>query len=176
MQNWLLNLWLNPQSSRYKVVQWLNQHLILGLSAICLIFIGLPLIYWGIIEMEYQHQSESLSELQQHIAQQQRLFLSLKQQANKASQFSQQIPEINQQIKQKIAAQRAQIAQLQWHIEQQQLTLVVHQKTDALLALIAELQKIPRLQFQDLTLSKLHRQRLVELHARLQITTQSKGE
>lgn len=170
MQQRLLSLYLKPNHWGYYLLEtarchWLTISIAL-LAVICL--------YPAILNLQairtHQHLAQEIQHKQADLQQQNRLLASLQQRQQEKAQQDGQLATLNQQIKNLVDQEHAIIDTIQWRFDNgKQIELILHQRSDKIFRLIEQLSTISSLQFKELSLLKLNRQKLLQLNAEISV-------
>ncbi|MGX2975177.1 hypothetical protein ACWIUH_09105 [Ursidibacter arcticus] len=169
MKNWLINIYLQPHHYLYSCFHFIQTRLIYCLIVIFMLLTLIPTLFYCFTQSENNLKEDQKSALIQDLTQQTKLLNTLSQRSNR-SHFKDNISNINQAIKQIFSEHKIKIEQLQWNIDEKQIVITAHHQAIPLGSVLPHLQKIPNLAYKEISLSKIHRQNLVQLYAILQIT------
>lgn len=169
MIDYLSGYYQQPQSTFFRLGQGMIRHFYVILCLLGAVFMAYPLVvlsYYALPSAAEMH----LPNLYEKLAHQQKILAALREKQTRLAN-SQNLAELNQQIKHILHHHQIQSERLQWQLESSRtLSLSATQSSEKILNTLAELNHIPHLSFVEVTLTKLHRERLVELNALLQIT------
>lgn len=166
MKNWILNSYLAPESQSYLFFYWLNRYLIGWLFSIFFLIISYPLYQYGSYAWQISQQQYKQTELTEKLKQQTKLLASLKQLQQHQQHENHSFNQVNNQIQHLLQQNQLKTEQLQWQLDQENnLYLTLNHHSQMLFYLLQELNKIEHLYAKEITLTKLHQQRLVQLNA-----------
>ncbi|MGY4679492.1 hypothetical protein ACWIVU_07890 [Ursidibacter arcticus] len=169
MKNWLMNIYLQPHHYLYSCFHFIQTRLLYCIVIIFILLTLIPTLFYCFDQSENSLKEDKKSALIQDLTQQTKLLNTLSQRSN-STHFKDNISNINQAIKQIFSEHKIKIEQLQWNIDEKQIVITVHHQAMPLSLVLLQLQEIPNLAYKEISLSKIHRQNLVQLYAILQIT------
>lgn len=157
---------IHPYSVTYQTLYYLHLHLgkILSLT-VCLI-ISYPAIYYGYLYLQYNQNKVQLNTLENALKQQQNLLNSLQQHLKKQREDNPSFSQINQRIQHILNQHQVHNAQWQWSLDKyNQFYLTFNQPSSVLLTILHDINQLPNLALNDLSLTKLHQNKLVQFSA-----------
>lgn len=171
MKKWILASYIQPNSQTYIFFYYLHRYLWGILFAIIFFILAYPLFKLTQLNFLIEKQQQQTAELSEEITQSNKLLASLQQHQQQQHQAKPEFSEINQQIQQLLKRHQVKVENLQWQLDQQpSLYLTINHQSKILFHLIQEINNIKSLAIQAISLTKLHENRLVQLHAVLTFT------
>lgn len=168
MKHFFYQAYLNPEKTTFHFMENLRAYCWIWGLAFLLIPLAYPIFQYAERSYRLKQQAQSIDQLQQKITQQHRKLASLQQFYSQKNQQDSQVAELHHQIKQLLDQEKAQIETIQWRFEQgKQIELVIHQTSHTVFRLIEQLSLLPKLAFQEISLTKLHYQQQIQLSAKL---------
>lgn len=114
--------------------------------------------------------TQELQHKQENLQQQNRLLATLQQRQQEKTAQDGQLAELNQQIKNLVDKEKAMIDTIQWRFDNgRQIDLILLQQSHKMFRLIDQLATVQSLQFKEISLLKLNRQKLVQLNAEISV-------
>lgn len=168
------NYYLNPTGQGYRFFTFLQHRrktLLFNLPLLLLLYPVSGYIYYT---YQSQQQTVHLNELteQKRILENQlsRLLHSQQENSEKDNLFSQ----VNQTLRQTLEQHQSQIEHQQWQFEQgKQLNMILNQPSQHLFELLHALNQIDRLALTELSLIKLDKARLIQIHSHFTLKQES---
>lgn len=168
MIDYLASYFYQSQSWPYQLGEGILRHFykIFGLFGLMLTAYPLWLLSYYSFPSALEAEQAMLYE---QLESRQKILAVLREKQNTSAQV-QNFAEINQQIKQVLQQNHIHSETLQWQFEGgRMLNLSTVQTSENLLNAVADLNRIEHLSFLDITLTKLHQNRLVEMNALLKL-------
>lgn len=166
----LEQLYLKPTHSGYRLLETTRCHWL----KISLALLAILCFYPALQNLQglrtQQNLVQALQQKQVTLQQQGRLLTTLQQRQQEKTAQDRQIADLNQQIKNLVDKEKAIIDTIQWRFDNgRQIELILHQKSYKIFRLIEQLSAMPSLQFKEIALLKLNRQKLVQLNAEISV-------
>ncbi|AUI66180.1 MULTISPECIES: ATPase [Glaesserella] len=167
MKNNILKIYNNPYSPLYSTLYYLNQykHIIFLLIFILL---NTPSIFqfFSISNQTYDHQKNEITLKEENLHKQQQLKL-LQEKFQLSHNESQNISDINQQIRSILSQNGARVENIQWNMEEKKIYLILSQRTQSIFQIIHLLNQVPTIKFQEMILTKLNREKHIQINVTL---------
>lgn len=164
MKQWILRSYIQPSSKSYDFLYFIQRHLLVCVGLSCLLIIAYPSIEYGRYLFTQPQQQQLKVQLTEQLEQETARLHALKQRIQKQSEESPQFHQVNQKIEQVLLRHQLKTEQFQWQLEQEnKLYLELIQQSHILFAALNELAQIEHFYATEITFTKLHQQRLVQL-------------
>lgn len=162
-------LYFQPEHWGYRLLNFVHRYSLPLCIATVAVLTAYPFFELGKGYFQQRKWQAEIAQIQTQFDGQAKLLVSLQQFQQEKSRKDGQLAEMNQQIKQKIAQQKASIDSLQWRFGQtKQIDLSVQQQSKRIFPLIHSLAEIEHLHFNQLSLLKLDKG-LLQLNAELTV-------
>lgn len=156
----------DPYSKTYQAVYFLHKYVLLYLPILFLLIVSYPLMQAIYLKSLLTSQQEQQKELTNELTKQTNLLDSLQQHLEKTQNSNPSLTKINQKIQLIFEKYQTTPEQWQWNLsDSSQLYLTFNQSSNALFKIIYELNQIPTLYAKEITLRKLHQEKLVQFNA-----------
>lgn len=173
MRSLLTQYYLNPDSRAYRLLTALNQMPLRFSVIILLMILAYPLLQSSYHFYLHSQKQQVWRQLHSEFETQQRQLNALSGLQNQKN--SPHFATLDTQLKQFIEQERVEIEQMQWQFGQSpKIDLTLRHTAPAIFRLIAQLNQLNSIAFQDLRLVKLHEERLIQLNTRLILRTEAK--
>lgn len=165
MKQKLAEIYLKPSENLFRLLSYLNRY---RLSIFLLIFLSGIIYPLSTLSYDY-YQLEKLKHSETQVTEQlnqQKVLLDSLNQYQKKRENSTQFADINQLLKSIIEETGGIVENLQWQFgEQIKIQLVIQQRTNNLLDLIAKINQLNQVRFSEITLLKLNENQRIRLDA-----------
>lgn len=165
MKQKLAEIYLKPSENLFRLLSYLNRY---RLSIFLLIFLSGIIYPLSTLSYDY-YQLEKLKHSETQVTEQlnqQKALLDSLNQYQKKRENSTQFADINQLLKSIIEETGGIVENLQWQFgEQIKIQLVIQQRTNNLLDLIAKINQLNQVRFSEITLLKLNENQRIRLDA-----------
>lgn len=165
MKQKLAEIYLKPSENLFRLLSYLNRY---RLSIFLLIFLSGIIYPLSSLSYDY-YQLEKLKHSETQVTEQlnqQKALLDSLNQYQKKRENSTQFANINQLLKSIIEETGGIVENLQWQFgEQIKIQLVIQQRTNNLLDLIAKINQLNQVRFSEITLLKLNENQRIRLDA-----------
>lgn len=165
MKQKLAEIYLKPSENLFRLFSYLNRY---RLSIFLLIFLSGIIYPLSTLSYDY-YQLEKLKHSETQVTEQlnqQKALLDSLNQYQKKRENSTQFADINQLLKSIIEETGGIVENLQWQFgEQIKIQLVIQQRTNNLLDLIAKINQLNQVRFSEITLLKLNENQRIRLDA-----------
>lgn len=165
MKQKLAEIYLKPSENLFRLLSYLNRY---RLSIFLLIFLSGIIYPLSTLSYDY-YQLEKLKHSETQVTEQlnqQKALLDSLNQYQKKRENSTQFANINQLLKSIIEETGGIVENLQWQFgEQIKIQLVIQQRTNNLLDLIAKINQLNQVRFSEITLLKLNENQRIRLDA-----------
>lgn len=165
MKQKLAEIYLKPSENLFRLLSYLNRY---RLSIFLLIFLSGIIYPLSTLSYDY-YQLEKLKHSETQVTEQlnqQKALLDSLSQYQKKRENSTQFANINQLLKSIIEEAGGIVENLQWQFgEQIKIQLVIQQRTNNLLDLIAKINQLNQVRFSEITLLKLNENQRIRLDA-----------
>lgn len=165
----LTHYYIQPQSRIFITIHFINKYIKSILILLPMIILTYPSFKLVTNHNQYKNTIVSINNIQNSLTQKTRLYESLKSKSEQANAPHTLMTNINKTLKEQLEKYHAQIEHILWKETKQiqcDASLPSHTLFPAINALVAQ----PNIQFINLTLTKLHKNKSVQLEAL--ITTQ----
>ncbi len=163
----LSKYYLMPQHPLYRGLYYLNQNKIFILSGIFLLIMAYPIGNYLYLDQQIDQQQKQLAEFKQINEHKQQQLQLLQQRYQLAQDKSELLTKINQQIQQILDKNSVEIDSIQWNMEERKIYLLISQSTQKVLNVIADLNLLTTVKFQEIHLTKKTKQKYIQLNATL---------
>lgn len=165
MKQKLAEIYLKPSENLFRLLSYLNRY---RLSIFLLIFLSGIIYPLSTLSYDY-YQLEKLKHSETQVTEQlnqQKVLLDSLNQYQKKRENSTQFADINLLLKSSIEETGGIVENLQWQFgEQIKIQLVIQQRTNNLLDLIAKINQLDQVRFSEITLLKLNENQRIRLDA-----------
>lgn len=173
MRTRLAQCYLDPNSKAYRLLNTLNQMPLRFSMFILLAILAYPLLHSGYHIYLHSQKQQAWTQLHNEFDTQQQQLNALTGLQNQ--QNSTRFTTIDTQLKQLIEQEQVKIEQMQWQFGQPpKIELILRHTSPSIFRLIAQLNQLNSVAFQDLRLIKLHEERQIQLNTRLILRTEAK--
>ncbi|MDG6242204.1 ATPase [Glaesserella parasuis] len=163
----LAKYYLMPQHPLYRGLYYLNQNKIFILSGIFLLIMVFPIGNYLYLNQQIAQQQKQLTEFKQINEHKQQQLKLLQQRYQLAQDKSELLTQINQQIQKILDKNSVEIDSIQWNMEERKIYLLISQSTQKVLNVIADLNQLTMVKFQEIHLTKKTKQKHIQLNATL---------
>ncbi|WP_373819438.1 hypothetical protein [Glaesserella sp.] len=170
MKNRITHFYTEPFNQPYKLLTHLNHHF----WSIIIVLVGGILVY-PVFKYGYNHQQHRLyqqqsQQLTQELTQQTHLLTSVQNYQTESNKKDSKFASINQQIKDVLDQNHANIENIQWGFEREKTVyLNINQQTESIFQIIEQLNQLETVRFKEIHLFKLGYQRLIQLNSTLSV-------
>ncbi|MCT8817811.1 ATPase [Glaesserella parasuis] len=163
----LAKYYLMPEHPLYRGLYYLNQNKGFILSGIFLLIVAFPVGNYFYLNQKIDQQQKQLTEVKQIIEHKQQQLKLLQQRYQLTQDKSELLTKINQQIQLILDKNSVEIDSVQWNMEERKIYLLISQSTQKVFNVIAELNQLTTVKFQEIHLTKKTKQKYIQLNATL---------
>lgn len=165
MKNWIRRSYIYPQSKLYQGLRFLDHHFIFTLMMISTLLLGYPLFNVIYTQLKLTQQQSEQKIIHQQLTQQAKLLHSLEKHNIQKHQQDHQFEKTHQQISQILEKHHFKPENLQWDLNHEKtLYITLNQQAENLFKLLNEINQLTYLYPKEITLTKLHQHRQVQLN------------
>lgn len=168
MKTRLAKYYIYPNSYIYQLLDYLNQSWWKIGIAIIVMIVGYPAFYCVSHYYQYRQLEADMPMLSEKKTQRSALLSAMQKRQREFTEKDANLAEITQQIKSVLTENSAEVESIQWQfLDEKYIYVTANQQANELLNIIHLFNQIDRLKFKEVSLVKLHKNKLVQLNATL---------